>query len=657
MFDLAALRVTQAAPARTDRELVAAIRAGDDRAFEEIYARYRDRIGAYVYGLIGDHGRAEDIAQEIFISALRRLRQTSQTIIVKPWIYEIAKNACIDEFRRKGRAKEVPLEAEEGRDPRAQRLYSLVPTPEAQIESKQRLTDLRDAFRGLSESHHRILVLRELEGLSYNQIGDRLGLTKPVVESTLFRARRRLGEEFEEVESGRRCQRVQQWVAATTEDGSLRSLGIRDRRQFSRHLGDCQSCRREARRAGIEVPIVRSGNPLTVLIPGFLWTRLRGGHNNALAAQAARHPSAAALSSFHGVLPLVDPSSPVLEVGRLAATAAIVCAGIGAGGGIVAETGGLGLDSHRLQPPAAAAPASMRASGNPLLVAARPGSLTIAAPRFTYASGGRVTVGSITRLPGAAPPDWFVLSAVPSGVSGWRLPLGFVTLMAPLSSGPSSRATVGGTGTGGASRPAPVSARTPDSLLALNPGSTTPGGSKPVGSGAAQQGASGGSGAGSSLHSVAPVISLSGTGLIGAGSGSDPGSQAPAGSPDGSGSGAGSGPPQNIAGAASGGVSTAASAVSTVVGAATGIAASPNASSANPGQGGSGSAAASGSDAGGGAGPAAGIVSAASSDLSTAAAGDSGSSAAPPAGGVPGASGAPSVRLPADPIAGILASH
>ena len=73
---------------------------------------YRERIFAFILSKVHDHGRAEDIAQEVFMSALRRLRSADQAIAFKPWIYEIAKNACIDEFRRGSRTREVPLEAE-----------------------------------------------------------------------------------------------------------------------------------------------------------------------------------------------------------------------------------------------------------------------------------------------------------------------------------------------------------------------------------------------------------------------------------------------------------------------------------------------------------------------------------------------------------------
>src|SRR3954451_16427732 len=184
----------------TDHELVARLRAGDDRAFECLYARYHRRIAAYVFGMVHDHARAEDITQDVFMSALRRMRETDRPIAFKPWIYEIAKNACIDQFRRSRRGEEVSYDAEEGLGSADYgRLVTKDPAPDAAFETKQQLDHLQGAFGGLSETHHQILVMRELEGLSYREIGDRLGMTRPAVESTLFRARRRLTEEYEEL--------------------------------------------------------------------------------------------------------------------------------------------------------------------------------------------------------------------------------------------------------------------------------------------------------------------------------------------------------------------------------------------------------------------------------------------------------------------------
>src|SRR3954447_17239560 len=119
----------------TDEVLVAATRRGDDRAFEQLYGRYQRRIAAYVLGMVGDHGRAEDVTQEVFISALRRLRAAERPIAFKPWIHEIAKNACIDQFRRPRRTDEVSLDAGEDAgvfDPA--RLASPTPTPDAAVD-------------------------------------------------------------------------------------------------------------------------------------------------------------------------------------------------------------------------------------------------------------------------------------------------------------------------------------------------------------------------------------------------------------------------------------------------------------------------------------------------------------------------------------------
>src|SRR5215218_6042973 len=237
----------------SDQKLVAAVRRGDERAFEALYQRYRRRIHAYVFGMVKDHQRAEDVTQEVFVSALRRMRATERPIAFKPWVYEIAKNACIDQFRRSKRAEEVSYNAEDGLAPGDYgRLVSREPIPDAALAAKEQLDDLCGAFGGLSETHHEILVLRELEGLSYREIGDRMGMSRPAVESTLFRARRRLTEEYDELVSGARCLRIQSLIATATES----RLGTRESRRLSRHVAYCQPCRREAMAAGLDAAIL-----------------------------------------------------------------------------------------------------------------------------------------------------------------------------------------------------------------------------------------------------------------------------------------------------------------------------------------------------------------------------------------------------------------
>ncbi len=214
-------------------------------------------------GILADADRAEDITQEVFISALRRLRDTERPIAFKPWIYQIAKNACIDELRRTRRNLEVPLELSNGNGPTGESdLLSRDPGPDIAIESKQQLEDLRGAFRGVSDLHHRSWFSASSRVSPTSEIGERLGMSRPVVESTLFRARRRLAEEYEELISGRRCERTRALIDGW-QGQTLRRLGIRERRRLARHLAHCQHCRRHAM-------LARSAGTLPIAVGGSL---------------------------------------------------------------------------------------------------------------------------------------------------------------------------------------------------------------------------------------------------------------------------------------------------------------------------------------------------------------------------------------------------
>jgi RNA polymerase sigma factor (sigma-70 family) len=328
----------------SDHSRVAAVRRGDDRAFEALYQRYQRRIHAYVYGMVKDHQRAEDVTQEVFVSALRRMRATERPIAFKPWVYEIAKNACIDQFRRARRAEEVSMDADEGLGSADYgRLVSSTPTPDVAHDHKQQIDHLRGAFGGLSETHHEILVMRELEGLSYREIGEKLGMTRPAVESTLFRARRRLTEEYDQLVTGERCVRVQQIIA--TAGGS--ALGARDKRRVARHVSYCQPCLRHARVSGIDAgdlvhKPIRQKIAAFLPLPAFLKERWGGDADPAAGASFAQW-SAHASS--------VDPGL-VSSWGKAAATAAtIALAGVGAGvatnkdGVLPGSLGGVTLES------------------------------------------------------------------------------------------------------------------------------------------------------------------------------------------------------------------------------------------------------------------------------------------------------------------------
>src|SRR5688500_5750105 len=159
-----------ATTATTDDQLVAAIRAGSDEALETLFLRYRDRIGAYVRGIVPDQGRAEDIVQETFISALRSLRSSERTIAFRPWIYQIARNACIDQIRRQKRAQEVSIDSDDFNPSDEGRISQTRQSTHGAVSQREDMFALQQAFGGLPDSQHDVLVLRELEGLSYAEI-------------------------------------------------------------------------------------------------------------------------------------------------------------------------------------------------------------------------------------------------------------------------------------------------------------------------------------------------------------------------------------------------------------------------------------------------------------------------------------------------------
>ena len=370
-----------------DTELVAAVRRGDDRAFEQLYTRYQRRISAYVVGMVKDHGRAEDITQEVFISALRRMRATERPIAFKPWVYEIAKNACIDQFRRSRRTEEVSFDAGEGLAGADQgRLVASEPTPDAAVDAKQQLEQLCGAFGGLSDSHYEILVLREFEGLSYSEIGDRMGLSRPGVESTLFRARKRLTVEYDELVSGQRCERTQSIIAVAESN----TLGARDTRRLARHLAHCQPCRHQAAASGLDVAALarkplrkRAAERIGGLLPlpGFLRSRL--------------WPAGEKLASV----------SEPMAAGWKAAAAAATLLVVGVGTGVSPQKGGATQDSlgqskpamvEKHTPAAGAVPAGARTLGS----AARPTG-TDGAGRGTSKQGSGSTGGG---APGTGAP-------------------------------------------------------------------------------------------------------------------------------------------------------------------------------------------------------------------------------------------------------------
>lgn len=292
---------------------MSAVRDGDDCAFEELYRRYHGPIARFVCGMLRDEARCEDVAQEAFMSALRRMRATDCEINFKPWIYQIARNAAIDAYRRNSYAVEVSMDADDGlRASDRHRLVGIDGGPDSALVTKERLNHLQGAFDELSDVHSRVLVMRELEGMSYREIGKRLQLTRPAVESALFRARRRLESEYAELSEGRRCEAMRSSIARVA---AGRPRGTEEAR-LARHLKRCGSCRRHACELGVQ-PLTTLGTlrqKAAALLPlpwlfrragedggGFMSLFSAGANAAPLTERAAALVAAAALVGAGGV--------------------------------------------------------------------------------------------------------------------------------------------------------------------------------------------------------------------------------------------------------------------------------------------------------------------------------------------------------------------
>lgn len=385
----------------TDTDLVAAVRGGDDAAFEELYRRYYPRIAAFVRGYLRDGGRAEDVTQETFMSALRRLRQTDAEINFKPWIFEISRNGAIDQYRRNVRTEEVSIDIEGGFAAAEASRVARPRGPDSWMLDKERLDHLRGALDELSETHHRIIVMRELEGLSYREIGAKMHLTPAAVESTLFRARRKLEHEYSQLDTGRRCQLIGAVIGRLAE--GLDS--DRDRRRLDRHARRCSSCRRRARQLGIEPMLPRHSiaAKAAALLPLPMFLRRRfSGETPGLATQQAAAPI--------GVV-----GAPTLEVGAAVAGKAVAVVAavalVGGGGATLGgagpfDLGGNGADALKQQQHKRAQPSGRDGRGSVLSPDASrsPAGEKGLAPRRDGATTSESREPSAARKPQAAKP-------------------------------------------------------------------------------------------------------------------------------------------------------------------------------------------------------------------------------------------------------------
>ncbi len=193
-----------------DLTLVKRCRAGDTQAFQTLVERYQRRVYSVAYGMLKDRDEAMDVAQETFVKVYKYMDHFKGDSSFYTWLYRIATNLAIDAKRRRAPEGE-PTEFDESvrREPSEEpgilssRLGS---NPQKAAMRKELLEKIDDALSQIPEKHRAILLLREVEGMSYEDLARTLNIQKGTVMSRLFHARKKvqriLSEYLQSVKEG-----------------------------------------------------------------------------------------------------------------------------------------------------------------------------------------------------------------------------------------------------------------------------------------------------------------------------------------------------------------------------------------------------------------------------------------------------------------------
>jgi RNA polymerase sigma factor (sigma-70 family) len=357
----------------SDERLTRRAVGGDERAFAAIFRRYHQSLYRFCLAIVGNPEDAQDALQNTMIKVMRALPGEERTIALKPWLYRIAHNESIDLLRRRRETRELDSE-------QAAPGYGLA----EDVVTRERLRRLLVDLRELPERQREVLVMREMGGLGFEEIGVALETSGAVARQTLYEARQSLRQ----MEEGREmdCEAVTR--ALSDDDGRV----IR-RRDVRAHLRSCAGCREfrdgiQSRRqdfaALAPLPTVAAAGMLQGLVGGGSQVATGGGVAAALGGGAAKTIATSAVvkgvatvavvaavgvtaadrsGAIHLGLPgerraKPAPVSPGVEHGDSSApgqSAAAAAGAVGAGRSPAAKAHGAGAKS---QPKPGVAPAS-----------------------------------------------------------------------------------------------------------------------------------------------------------------------------------------------------------------------------------------------------------------------------------------------------------
>lgn len=190
-----------------DAELVARVQAGDREAFRELFEKYHRRAFAVALGVVKNKQDAMDVVQDAFIKVHHHIQNFQGSSSFYTWLYRIVMNLSIDHIRRVSRKKGVDYDDTVSREGHVAGDGALLPSISDSNPGKTVLRrELSDAIRAaldtLPEYHREVILLREVEGLSYEEMAEVLDVPKGTIMSRLFHARRKMQEQLSEYLQG-----------------------------------------------------------------------------------------------------------------------------------------------------------------------------------------------------------------------------------------------------------------------------------------------------------------------------------------------------------------------------------------------------------------------------------------------------------------------
>ena len=176
-------------PQAFDSRIIDRCLEGDEAAWEQVVARFKRKVFHIAYKFTGRHDAAEDLTQEVFLKVFKSLDKFHRDADFSTWLSSVARNYCIDHYRASKREKEVVVE-----DLLA---FDLAPAsvgsnPHRALEDRDRRSFLRSGLEALPEKLREAVVLRDLQGLSYQEMAERLELPEGTVKSRINRGREEL---------------------------------------------------------------------------------------------------------------------------------------------------------------------------------------------------------------------------------------------------------------------------------------------------------------------------------------------------------------------------------------------------------------------------------------------------------------------------------